>query len=126
MGYSLRSKDWRYTAWLKFNTDTFLPSLNATPLAEELYSHGLQSGGTTDFEMSELVNEALNPLHRKTVKEFRKELFDFLYNSTHQHLFQWRASVDVKMDSIVRNRFHQSFPYHHLLPKGHVLAMGDD
>ena len=39
MGYSLRFIDFRYTAWLHFDTDTFLPFLSEPPLAEELYSH---------------------------------------------------------------------------------------
>ena len=41
----------RYTAWLAFDTDSFLPALSAPPLAEELYSHAgrFSDSGQLDF-----------------------------------------------------------------------------
>jgi hypothetical protein len=41
MGYSIRTIDWRYTAWIEFDINTYLPSLDKLPLSEELYDHRL-------------------------------------------------------------------------------------
>jgi len=39
MGYSLRTRDWRYTAWLLWDPNTTAPVWRYPPLHEELYDH---------------------------------------------------------------------------------------
>ena len=59
---SIRTYDWRYTAWVGWNGTSLQPRwdlVNAT----ELYAHTLTPGGATDqnFDQWENVNEAENP-----------------------------------------------------------------
>ena len=39
IGYSLRSRDWRYTSWLPYDGEHMRPHIDALPLYEELYDH---------------------------------------------------------------------------------------
>ena len=39
MGYSLRSENWRYTAWLQYDSERKRPLVDVPYVAEELYSH---------------------------------------------------------------------------------------
>lgn len=65
MGYSLRTLEWRYTAWIDFNSSSLRPiphPLNSyVPLFEELYDHRgniLTDQPLGDFTHGELVNLA--------------------------------------------------------------------
>lgn len=58
MGYTVRTPEWRYTAWLawdgtKYNGD-WDRAIKAGPYAEELYDHAADDG--TDFDAFENVN----------------------------------------------------------------------
>ncbi|XP_043266900.1 iduronate 2-sulfatase isoform X2 [Venturia canescens] len=65
MGYSLRTKDYRYTAWIRFIQETKMPDWS-TILAEELYDH------TVDW--NENLNVAMNPQFYDVKVELRKLL----------------------------------------------------
>ena len=60
VGYSLRTADWRYTCWFRYNSQSRAPSLSSPPLMEELYDHS--GSGCGDFESRETVNLAYSPL----------------------------------------------------------------
>lgn len=77
MGYSIRTDDWRYTAWCKWNGTTLQPRwdvINAT----ELYSHTLAAtkGAPTDqnFDAWENVNVAAVPQHAQVVATLHAQL----------------------------------------------------
>ena len=78
MGYSIRTRHWRYTAWLELDTNTFLPSLHIPPMAEELYDH---RGDDLAIKLGsfELINLAYHNEHYEMLNTMRLKLFDFLW-----------------------------------------------
>ena len=70
MGYSIRTKSWRYTEWFPFNDTALVPEMGTT-LARELYDHTVHVGDDMDFPgaASDLLNVAEDPVHAATVKE---------------------------------------------------------
>lgn len=78
MGYSIRTRHWRYTAWLEFDTNSFLPSLHIPPMAEELYDHR-EDNLATNLGLFELVNLAYHNDHHEILNTMRLKLFDFLW-----------------------------------------------
>lgn len=112
MGYSLRYVEYRYTAWLSFDVDTYLPVLNRPPLAEELYHHpredNLHLPRTFRAELTNLAPEASLLLestgsrapasggsdtraHAHKLAASRRDLYGFLYhNASFEHLFHKR------------------------------------
>ena len=117
MGYSLRTRYYRYTAWLVFDTGSLLPFLDRPPLGEELYDHrerdkDVISGPFTSTSTStsknkgtlvitsgltgkELHNHANSSAQGWTSKKtsLRLQLYDFLYyNSTFSHHFHARLA----------------------------------
>lgn len=109
MGYSLRYIDYRYTAWLSFDVDSYLPALNQAPLEEELYYH--QPGDNLNLakafraELNNLAPAASSELEMKSKNDgggtrtstaqklasCRKDLYDYLwFNSSFSHLFHRR------------------------------------
>lgn len=118
MGYSLRFTNWRYTAWLSFDTNTFLPSLNSTPVAEELYSHS----NASMLGHRELENLAMKNEFKAVINDMRRTLYSFLWNNvSFEHLFQKR-SHSPKMQSITQHRFHENPHPHHALYASHLYA----
>ncbi len=124
MGYSLRTQDFRYSAWLLFDVNTYLPLLDTAPLAEELYDHRGVSSSIVDInhiekyvlrpvvgtkELLNLVNSTDEAgFFQRTKRRLRLALYDFLFfNTTHQHLFQSRVieqhdilqAVNVKLQN---------------------------
>ena len=126
MGYSLRSSHWRYTAWLEFDTNTFLPSLDLPPKAEELYFHESNSVGRAAQHLGneELVNVVSSSEYRNVVNYWRKTLYDFLWhNSSFEHLFQKRGDPH-KLGHIVTGRYHRdAHPHRHRLSDGKMTEI---
>lgn len=117
MGYSLRFLEWRYTAWLLFSTESFLPALDLPPLVEELYDHRQRQNGSSLFlstetfhpEMSELVNVAHSSEYQPFRERFRKLLYDYLWeNMSFEHLFQKRQQSFPTMATIIQGRYHDN------------------
>jgi iduronate 2-sulfatase len=130
MGYSLRSREWRYTAWLRFDTDTFLSSMYTAPLAEELYDHrfttqeraasGLSNSkqvAVSTLGARERENLAHNNEFGHVLSHLRLQLYDYLFcNQSFEHLWQKRTSHVPHMRGIVLNRGHGTpHPQHALL-----------
>jgi iduronate 2-sulfatase len=83
MGYSMRTAEWRYTEWLKFDCDPNDPMAACAAAAAvapqwgervgvELYDH--QNDPASDFGTHENANLANKPEHAETVAALHKEL----------------------------------------------------
>lgn len=146
MGYSIRTRNWRYTAWLELDTNSFLPSLHLPPLAEELYDHrqahfeinaarasGLALGdayntsGARNLGLMETINVAYDNEFSIFRSQLRVKLYDFLWhNSSFEHLHQKRLDPlarNANLLPITLGRSHPGPHPHHLLhPSGHHYA----
>ena len=146
MGYSSRTNDWRYIAWLEFDTHTFLPSLHLPPLAEELYDHRGEDAaiGTGEIqnlasnnEFSHILLELRSKVsilstysstllciysHNSKKYKIRVKLYDFLwYNASFEHLFQKHANSS-EIQAITLGRAHSVPRPHSLLFPGHFYS----
>jgi hypothetical protein len=146
MGYSLRSSEWRYTAWLEFDTNTFLPSLHLPPMAEELYKHTPGSSTSSPSTMTsdlgrfggaEMTNLAEQSQYIDVLNRWRLYLYEYLWNNvSFAHLFQQRADKkrhqplqnhkhakkENNMRPIVFGRYHKTTHPHRHLHKEHYFA----
>lgn len=71
MGYTLRTEEWRFTLWTKFDWDKLAPQWGET-LGMELYSHA----GDDGFHYDDFENEnlAYDPEHASRVEAMTKQL----------------------------------------------------
>jgi hypothetical protein len=76
MGYSMRTIDFRYTAWIPFNRKTLTPEWQKMLYAEELYDHRREQLG--DDYIHEMVNVAPRMEYRKILKYYRERLIKFI------------------------------------------------
>jgi iduronate 2-sulfatase len=70
MGYTIRTPQWRFTQWVDYNNNTFLPNFDpatSKTFAQELYDHSGDSDGKnwTGFELHNLVKD---PAYAEVVK----------------------------------------------------------
>ena len=73
MGYSLRTKEWRYTVWLVWNQTSLRPEWDASESEEELYSHH----GDDSEDMDKWENENLANSQPQIAAALRKQLRTF-------------------------------------------------
>ena len=73
MGYSIRSKDWRYTRWIRWDAVHLRGLWELNDFAQELYSHV----GDTGTDMDAWENENLVEQQPKVVAELYTELRKF-------------------------------------------------
>ena len=109
MGYALRTKSWKYVAWLRFDTHAYLPSLDRAPLAEQLYdlSAGAPERGSSLFRGAdgELVNLAGKDEHASIQRHLRRQLFDFLFfNASFAHLYHRRLDDRARNQVLISGR----------------------
>ena len=84
MGYSVRSKDFRYTAYLHFDRATFVPQWELPPMYEELYDHRGDTAG--DLGHRELINVVKRPGFEDFAMTMRTNLIKYLRSSVvYQH-----------------------------------------
>ena len=76
MGYSLRTSEFRYTAWFHYNRPKAIPLLDVTPFAEELYDHRGET--LQDFTHQETINIIHKPNYESTKKALRDQLVNFI------------------------------------------------
>ena len=76
MGYSMRTVDFRYTAWLPFNRSVMAVSWDQPVFDEELYDH--RGKGPGDFTHQELINLSREPAFAKVLLWHRNRLTEFL------------------------------------------------
>jgi len=73
MGYSVRSHDWRYTEWFKWDGSLCRPDFTAS-YGVELYSHEGEVGHPIDFDAYENENVATDPANEAIIKLHRATL----------------------------------------------------
>ena len=62
IGYSVRTQEWRYTEWLRFNGTALHGDFGAV-VAKELYDHRGDDGGAHDWDRFENENVADGAQH---------------------------------------------------------------
>jgi hypothetical protein len=76
MGYSMRTLEFRYTAWFHYNRPLALPLLDTAPYAEELYDH--RNEKPSDFTHLEIVNLVKKGGFESVIKKYREKLLHFI------------------------------------------------
>eukprot|EP01041_Mallomonas_annulata_P000740 gene740-1419_t len=76
MGYSMRTIDFRYTAWLYFNRTSMSTIFDNQPFEEELYDHRKEK--PDDFTHLELINLANSMGYREIAFSLKEKLVSFL------------------------------------------------
>jgi hypothetical protein len=79
MGYSMRTLDYRYTAWLHFNRTGMIPYFDLQPFTEELYDHRREI--PEDFTHLELVNLAKDTRYEDARYSLYLKLITYLKNN---------------------------------------------
>ena len=75
MGYSMRTPEWRYTAWMNWDVSARKALWDKEPYAVELYDHSGDPDIENDFNQCEITNVAKN--NEDVVKELQQKLKDF-------------------------------------------------
>ncbi|KAJ1413362.1 hypothetical protein B484DRAFT_402065 [Ochromonadaceae sp. CCMP2298] len=77
LGYSMRTLEYRYTAYYPFNRTQLRPDLRSSePYEEELFDHKNES--LSDFTHRETVNLAYKPNYAVVVSNYRAKMADFI------------------------------------------------
>jgi len=76
MGYSLRTSDFRYTAWFHYNRVQAIPILDVQPYQEELYDHRGET--LADFTHQEIVNLVHKQGYESTSRNLRDQLIAYI------------------------------------------------
>eukprot|EP00601_Ochromonadales_sp_CCMP2298_P013000 CAMPEP_0173268066 /NCGR_PEP_ID=MMETSP1142-20121109/30119_1 /TAXON_ID=483371 /ORGANISM="non described non described, Strain CCMP2298" /LENGTH=674 /DNA_ID=CAMNT_0014204265 /DNA_START=104 /DNA_END=2128 /DNA_ORIENTATION=- len=76
MGYSMRTLQYRYTAYYPFNRTLLRPDPLSEPYEEELFDHKNES--LSDFTHRETVNLAYKPSYAGVVRHYRAKMANFL------------------------------------------------
>lgn len=79
LGYSMRTPEYRYTAYFIFNRTTQLPEIDIAPYEEELYDHKNET--LADFTHRETFNLAIRPVYTSLITNLRNKLVAFIKNS---------------------------------------------
>lgn len=87
LGYSLRTPDYRYTAYFHYNKTSFLGraqvNVDRMPFQHELFEHKNET--LEDFTHREFINLANKPNYAIVVKSLRSKLVDFIMNEAVFH-----------------------------------------
>jgi len=78
MGYSVRTADWRYTEWRKWNGERLIAEWGLPPNATELYYHGsdtTHSTGPAQWK-SELTNVVDDPANAAVLKQMQAHMLE--------------------------------------------------
>jgi hypothetical protein len=89
MGYSMRTTDYRYTAYFYYNKTTERPYINQLPYQQELYDHKMET--LSDFTHRETSNLAYRPSYAMVVESLRSKLVNFISKE-----FVFRVVVPAK------------------------------
>lgn len=76
LGYSMRTANYRYTAWYHYDRDTALPLLEMPPFAEEFYNHVGEE--LEDFGHQELGNYIRKIDFQPALARYRARLLHFI------------------------------------------------
>ena len=86
MGYSVRSKDFRYTAYFHFDRKLQVPIWELPPASEELYDH--RDDTSADLGHKELVNIAKRPGFEELANSMKTNLIKYL-----RHHVKYRSEL---------------------------------
>ena len=78
LGYSMRTLEYRYTAYYPYPRNIGRPNISSIPYEEELYDHKNET--LNDFTHRELQNLAYRSVYATVVHHFRQKLAQFIYN----------------------------------------------
>jgi hypothetical protein len=76
LGYSMRTIEYRYTAWFHFDRKLNLPMLDTIPFKEELYDH--RGDTLASFTHKELINLSHKPQFKDILRKNREILVAFI------------------------------------------------
>ena len=76
MGYSMRTNEFRYTAWIRMDREKMVPYWDMPPLEEDLFDHRNET--YADFTHQELVNIVRIPENEALVMSLRTRLMEYL------------------------------------------------
>lgn len=76
MGYTIRVRDWRYTAWFAFDDVAIVPQKDQV-LGRELYSHSGDTGLWLDFP-GENINLVDDPKYESVVDALHQNVLDYI------------------------------------------------
>lgn len=76
MGYSMRTNDYRYTAWMRMDRSTEKPFFDEFPLEEDLFDHRNET--LKDFTHQETSNIARRVENQVVLLQLRDKLLKFL------------------------------------------------
>ncbi len=76
LGYSMRTIDFRYTAWFHYNRVKCIPTLDVAPFEEELYDHRGET--LADYTHQETINVAHKLGYEAVRRNLRENLIDFI------------------------------------------------
>jgi hypothetical protein len=79
MGYSMRTEDFRYTAWIHFDRMLLIPRWEDPLFAEELYDHRGEKLG--EEYQREFFNQASSGSYQPILEQARETLLNFLFSS---------------------------------------------
>lgn len=100
MGYSMRTVDFRYTAWVPFDRTWLYPQWDQSIYAEELYDHrGEQLGDDYSYELENQVSKAS---YSQVLSKFRRKLVDHLHQNV---VFRERDRKKNMTLTIMRNNY---------------------
>ena len=74
MGYSIRTPEWRYTAWMSFDYKSLKADWSKDPHAVELYDHRGDPDTENDHNQSEVENVASLSQNSDVVQQLQKQL----------------------------------------------------
>lgn len=78
MGYSMRTPDYRYTAYYTYDRNTETTILSTLPYDEELYDHKNET--LADFTHRETVNLSEKPQYSVVLMKLREQLRNYIQN----------------------------------------------
>lgn len=76
LGYSMRTPEYRYTAYFHFDRASQLPDLTKLPFEEELYDHKNET--LADFTHRETYNLAVRTVYAPVIENLRNKLIHYI------------------------------------------------
>ena len=80
MGYSVRTREWRYTEWRLWNNVTLTGEWDVPPIGTELYDHRNEKSFPTNFDLGENVNVFSQYNNSAIVETLAKQLRGLFVN----------------------------------------------
>ena len=120
MGYSVRSVDYRYTVWLRWDGRKLQGDFTQKPVGEELYTHKGDTGADMNaFENKNLATEA-------AYAAVRKQMYDAAVKQWNANPRQEQSPRPPSSRYPKRGRTErarpQLYPVTHALPSKHLVS----